>query len=102
MKISIKDVIEDLGYTDIGCCWCGSINKKTICFDNDERGNGNGPSILLKFYKDYARFSYGDFLTKKEKGIKFLYKKYDSVESFTEDISDFTRKYFKSIGLCRK
>lgn len=89
----------------MGCCYIGRGRFKKdneIILDNDEDGNGRWGNITLKIEKDKIRIRYGTSLRKSERGKKWYYDKYASVDDLTDDIREFTYKYFRSFTTVRK
>ena len=95
-KPLLDDVLYDYNIVDMGCYWHGKYSKDTICFDNDEKGNGTEPYLFLKFSKYYVHWSKGLKLTKEEKKIRYAYTDFKNMEKFTDAVGDFTHSYFKS------
>ena len=99
MKWTTDYIFESLSAIDLGCVWLGILKPKylnKIGFDNDIRGNGDGPWLELICCKDYVKFS-GTHLTKEEKKLVFPYGDFNEIDDFTDYIGDFIREYFNSI-----
>lgn len=104
IKFSIEEVYHSLLELDLGCCWSDILRpkyKNIIGFDNDERGNGNGPYLELKFFSEYVKINRGDSITKEEKKLVFPYCDYNSVDDFADYLGEFIKKYFKSFKYTR-
>lgn len=104
VKFSIEDVYRSLSQLDLGCCWHGILRqkyKKVIGFDNDERGNGKGPYLELKFYPECVKIHRGVSISKEEKKAVFPYCDYATVDDFSDYLGDWIRKYFKSFKYIR-
>jgi hypothetical protein len=95
----LDDFLEKMDIIDYGCNFWDCPSDDVIYFDDDSRGNGNGPFIKIKFYKNYAKILCGDSLKSNEKKIKFTY---ESTDQFVDNLSGFLRKYFKSFKYTRK
>lgn len=103
-KYSIENVYRSLSELDLGCCWFNILRpkyKKIIGFDNDERGNGKGPYLEIKFYSEYVKIHRGDSISNEEKKIIFPYCDYNTVDDFADYLGDWIRKYFKSFKYVR-
>ena len=87
-KFDIKKINNSLNYLSLNCCWHDVVQlkpepKPIMVFDNDEKGNGNGPYLEIEFLPYHAKIIGGDLLSKKERAT----------------MGDFIAKYFKSFSL---
>jgi hypothetical protein len=101
MKFKPEEIEESLRFLDIHCdYWERTKPYKTneFLFDADPKGNGEGPDLKMKLYKDYAKFN-GSHLTKTEKNTVFPYCDYNNIDIYVDYLADFINKYFDSIKI---
>ena len=102
-KFNINDILESMSSQDLGCYWFDRLSpkyKNKIGFDNDKRGNGDGPYLELTCFPEYVKFTDGD-LSKDEKGLVFPYCDYENVDDFVDYLAVFIREYFGSFRYIR-
>lgn len=88
----IRDLLRRV---DVGCDYI-SVDDKNLYFDNDRYGNGNGPYLNFKLYKNKLKLTSGTLLKESEKfEIKYPNKQKDMI-NVMKQISSFVKKYFKS------
>ena len=104
LKFTIEEIYKSLSMLDLYCEWSGILRpkyKKSIGFDGDPKGNGNGPYLELKVYPEFVKISRGDKITKEERKLVFPYCDYNSVDDFADYLGKFIIKYFKSFKYVR-
>lgn len=96
------DIMDSLCSVDFGVAELfPDFTKNELFLDSDTKGNDKGPFIYLKVYKTFVKINGGFELTVQERQTRFVFKHYSSLESLTESIAKFTRKYFESFRLTR-
>ncbi len=98
-KTLLDDLITELEMLDHGANYFGirpPKKNKTIVFDQDEKGNGEGPWIAIKLYKDLVKVVDGFALNQKEAEYRLLIDYFDHPGELAEAICILTKKYFNS------
>ncbi len=103
-KPSINDVLEEMRTFDLYCMDFNLIRPNRIVFYNSARylyDDNDDPYLELKFFKDRVKVNAGKALTSSELKKSFRYKIYDNIYDFSEELSYFVAKYFKSFKYVR-
>lgn len=95
MKFTVQEVCRDFGNVDYNCYWHEIKGKDRIIFDDDKDGNGLAPYLVLRFFKNYAKFVGGSHLYGYEKLEKYHYL--DDLCEYVDLLNEFVVKYFDSI-----